>query len=63
MWGNLSSMSANTGWLPQIGTTSDCNHTGALTGASYSLVWEMESQVTGDGNGVQYGLDCPGSKN
>jgi hypothetical protein len=54
-------MSQGTGWLPQIGTSSDCNLTG-FSGATYSLTWEMYSQVNGGGNAVQYGLDCPGNK-
>jgi hypothetical protein len=58
-WGKGNPMSTGTGWLPQIGTTSDCNRHG-IYGPSYQLVWEMESQIKGAGNGVQYGLDCPG---
>jgi hypothetical protein len=61
LWGSLHSMAKGTGWLPQIGTSSDCNRTHA-NGATYNLVWEMESQTPGTGNAVQYGLDCPGSK-
>lgn len=62
MWGSQSSIDANTAWLPQIGTSSDCNLTHALSGATYSLVWEMAS-LTSHGNAVQYGLDCPGNSN
>jgi hypothetical protein len=58
MWGSLDSLGRKTGWLPQIGTVSQCY--GPI--ASYSLVWEMESQVKGGGNAIQYGLDCPGDK-
>jgi hypothetical protein len=67
IWGSLSSMANNTGWLPQIGTTADCNlilGPGGLPviapGTHYRLVWEMQSLVSGGGNRVQYGLDCPG---
>jgi hypothetical protein len=58
MWGSLGSLKGQNGWLPQIGTASDC---GGLH-PTYSVVWEMESQVSGGGNRVQYGLDCPGNK-
>ena len=44
-------------WLPQIGTDSRCDGAGV---ASYSLTWEMYSQVKGGGNRQHYGLDCPG---
>jgi hypothetical protein len=65
MWGSLPSMAKRIGkhthtpdaWVPQIGTDSRCDGLGL---ASYSLTWEMYSQVTGGGNGQQYGLDCPG---
>ena len=66
IWGSAISMSGGTGWLPQIGTTVDCNFIPSpggisfIPGAHYSLVWEMESQV-GAGHRIQYGLDCPGN--
>jgi len=57
-WGKNSPMSQNTGWLPQIGTESDCNSNGTIAGPSYHFVWEMQSQA-GFGNKQQYGLECP----
>jgi hypothetical protein len=69
IWGSFSSMANNTGWLPQIGTTADCNFVPGpgnfpvtAPGAHYRVVWEMQSQVTNGGNRVQYGMDCPGNK-
>jgi hypothetical protein len=45
------------GWLPQIGTSSDCND--PLTyGATYHLAWEMQAQPQGAGNAVQENLKC-----
>lgn len=51
IWGSIPSMQSNTGWLPQIGTYSNCNG----NSASYGFIWEMESQVKGDGNAAQLG--------
>jgi hypothetical protein len=54
LWGSISSLAAQTGWLPQIGTDSVC-----INGKAYYLfVWEMFSQVTGGGNDAQYGYEC-----
>ena len=50
-----------TSWLPQIGTSSDCNLSHS-SGATYALTWEMYSEIAGAGNTIQYGLDCPGNK-
>jgi hypothetical protein len=57
MWGSNSSMASKTGWLPQIGTESDCSEGFAIPP---KLVWQMQSQVSGGGNTAQHGLDCPG---
>jgi hypothetical protein len=57
MWGSNPSMAKGSGWLPQIGTASECAGPGI---GFYRLVWQMYSQVNGGGNGPQTGLDCPG---
>ncbi len=67
-WGSSDSINHKLAYLPQIGTTSDCNFIGSGTphfspGAHYSLVWEMASDVSGGGNAIHYGLDCPGTAN
>ena len=53
-WGGLTSIGDKTAWLPQIGTDSQCVNGKAY----YLLVWEMESFVTGGGNGAQDGYEC-----
>ena len=47
LWGNIASMDAHQGWLPQVGTLSKCT----VGLASYGFIWEMESQISGDGTG------------
>lgn len=58
LWGSLQQQVKGTGWLPQIGTSSDCND--PLTyGATYHLAWEMYAMPgNGAGNTIQEGLNC-----
>jgi hypothetical protein len=49
LWGNNSSVTAGTAWLPQIGTVSSCT----LFGPTYLPFWEMETGSNVSNGGAQ----------